>query len=262
MTNNIVIFDKTAQSLKKKRAQEKWKEHDFLFQFATKDIKERLSYINREFKNTITLDEGLNHDEVLALKPTHFDHINSVLTLHNMNDLPGLLLQIRHALKDDGLFTACLFGGETLHELRDCLQEAEMEITGGITPRIHPFADKQDIGALMQRAGYALPVIDSERIIVTYENIFKLMHDLRYMGESNILKTRAKNFTRRAIFMKANEIYKEKYSDENGRIEASFEIIFTLGWAPHTSQQQPLKPGSAEKRMSDALNSTEEKLPC
>ena len=114
----------------------------------------------------------------------------------------------------------------------------------------------------MQRAGYALPVIDSERLSVTYDNIFKLMHDLRYMGEGNILHTRHKKFTRRDIFMKANEIYAKKYSDKNGRLEASFEIIFTLGWAPHESQQQPLKPGSAEQRMSDALNSTEEKLPC
>lgn len=262
MTDQIILFDKTTQRLKKQRAQEKWHEHDFLHQFATKDIKERLSVINRKFEKTLDLNNILNDQEFLSLTPESYDHISSILSLHNMNDLPGVLIQIQKALKPDGLFIACLFGGETLYELRDCLQQAETQITGGITPRIHPFADKQDIGALMQRAGYALPVIDSERIIVTYDNIFKLMRDLRYMGESNILQTRIKNFTRRDIFMKANEIYKEKYSDKNGRIEASFEIIFTLGWSPHESQQNPLKPGSAEKRMSDALNSTEEKLPC
>ncbi len=262
MTNDMRIFDKAAQHLKKARAKKTKNEYDFLYQFASKDLKERLSVINREFDNTLILDDIVNIDEILSLKAESLDHITSVLTLHNMNDLPGLLIQIRQALKADGLFTACLFGGETLYELRDCLQQAEMEITGGITPRIHPFADKQDMGALMQRAGYALPVIDSEHLIVTYDNIFKLMHDLRYMGESNILQIRPKHFTRRDIFMKANEIYAKKYSDKDGRLEASFEIIFTLGWSPHESQQQPLKPGSAEKRMSDALNSTEEKLPC
>lgn len=263
MTNDILIFDKAVQCLKKARAKKYWSEHNFLHQFASKDLKERLCVINREFNNTLILDETLRTDEILSLDTEEsFDHITSVLALHNINDLPGLLIQIRQALKADGLFTACLFGGETLYELRDCLQQAEIEITGGMTPRIHPFADKQDIGALMQRAGYTLPVIDSERLTVTYDNIFKLMHDLRYMGEGNILHTRLKNFTRRNIFMKANEIYAKKYSDKSGRLEASFEIIFTLGWAPHESQQQPLKPGSAEQRMSDALNSTEEKLPC
>jgi len=257
MTDQICIFDKAAQRLKKKRVATTFKNYSFLHEFAAKDMNERLALINREFDNTFSLDETLNDHEIISLEENSVDKISSILSLHNINDLPGLLKQIQTSLKPDGLFIACLFGGETLYELRDCLQQAEIEITGGITPRIHPFADKQDIGALMQRTGYALPVIDSERLTVSYGNIFKLMHDLRYMGESNILTARSKNFTRREIFTRAHEIYIEKYSDKEERLEATFEIIFTLGWKPHESQQQPLKPGSAEKRMADALNSEE-----
>ncbi len=256
MTNDIVIFDKAAQKKKRARVRENY---DFLHHFASKDVKERLSFINRDFKKILSFDDCINEREILPFKKDSHDQVISILSLHNSNDLAGLLAQIQKILKADGLFIACLFGGETLYELRDCLQQAEMELTGGITPRIHPFADKQAIGALMQRTQYALPVIDSERIIVTYDHIFKLMHDLRYMGESNILLSRQKNFTRRALFLRANEIYQSKYSDKNGRIEATFEIIFMLGWAPHTSQQKPLKPGSAKQRMADALKVEEVK---
>lgn len=262
MNNDIHIFDKNVQALKKKRAENHFNDHNFLHEFAYKDMEERLSLINREFENSLDLDEALNTEETLSFSPNNFDKITSVLTLHNSNDLPGILSQAHKALKPDGLFIACLFGGETLHELRDCLGRTEMELTGGLTPRIHPFADKQDMGALMQRTGYALPVIDSERIIVTYDNIFKLMHDLRYMGESNIIKERRKTFTPRTLFTRANEIYKEKYNGKDGRIEATFEIIFALGWAPHDNQQQALKPGSATERLSDVLKSKEKKLPC
>lgn len=259
MTNDILIFDKKAQKVKQTRIKNNFKNHDFLYQFASKDLNERLSFINRDFENILNLESGINDDEILDYEQDNYDQIISILTLHNTNDLVGVLKQTQNILKPDGLFIACLFGGETLHELRDCLQIAEMELTGGITPRIHPFADKQDIGALMQRTGFALPVIDSERVIVTYDNIFKLMHDLRGMGESNILVERQKTFTRRDLFLRANEIYQEKYSDKDGRLEATFEIIFTLGWKPHESQQQPLKPGSAKARMADALHAKEVK---
>jgi len=256
MTNDVIIFDKNAQVLKKNRIK---KDCDFLYQFASNDLDERLSFINHEFENILNLDDAINNNEILNVEQGNHDQIISTLHLHNTNDLVGVLKQIQTALKPDGLFIGCLFGGETLHELRDCLQIAEMELTGGITPRIHPFADKQDIGALMQRTGYALPVIDSERVVVTYDSIFKLMHDLRGMGESNILMERQKSFTRRDLFLRANEIYKEKYSDKDGRLEATFEIIFTLGWKPHESQQRPLKPGSAKTRMADVLNTEEVK---
>lgn len=259
MTNDVIIFDKIAQKIKKTRIENNFKNYDFLYQFASKDLTDRLSFINREFENIINLDTALNREEIIALEQESCDQIISTLTLHNTNDLVGVLRQIKNSLKSDGLFISCLFGDETLHELRDCLQLAEMQITGGITPRIHPFADKQDIGALMQRTGFALPVIDSERVIVTYDSIFKLMKDLRGMGESNILIKRQKTFTRRKIFDRAHAIYKEKYSDKKGRLEATFEIIFTLGWSPHESQQKPLKPGSAKARMADALDSKEVK---
>jgi len=259
MTNDIIIFDKTAQKIKQARIKKEFKNYDFLHQFASKDLNERLSFINRKFENIFNLENALNNEEILTFDNNIYDQIISTLALHNTNDLIGVLKQIQNNLKPDGLFIACLFGGETLYELRECLQQAEMEITSGITPRIHPFADKQDIGALMQRTGFALPVIDSERVIVTYDNIFKLMHDLRGMGESNILIERQKSFTRREIFTRADEIYKEKYSGKDERLEATFEIIFTLGWTPHESQQKPLKPGSAKVRMADALNAEEVK---
>jgi SAM-dependent methyltransferase len=262
MTDSVFIFDKAAQNIKAKRVRNKIKESDFLYQFAVKDIQDRLSVINRKFKNILDLDTVLTEQEIIETEEKKYDQIKSILSLHNANDLPGLLTQIQKALKPDGLFIGCLFGGETLYELRDCLQQAETEIIGGMTPRVHPLADKHNIGALMQRTGYALPVIDSERVIVTYDNIFKLMHDLRYMGESNLLTIRQKSFTRRSIFLRANELYQSKYRDKDGRLEATFEIIFMLGWSPHESQQKPLKPGSAKKRLSTALNSEEEKLPC
>lgn len=262
MVNNIIIFDKTVRHLREKRVQKKWHDHNFLHDWAKQDLEDRLSLINRKFENIVELDKHTKDNEILNFEKNSMDQAISILSLHNSNDLPGLLAQVQNILKPDGLFIACLFGGETLFELRDCLQQAEMELTGGITPRIHPFADKQDIGALLQRTHYALPVIDSERIIVTYDTIFKLMHDLRYMGESNILQTRSKKFSHRELFFRANEIYKNIYTDKDGRLEATFEIIFALGWSPHESQQKPLKPGSAKERLSDTLKSKETKLPC
>ena len=172
-----------------------------------------------------------------------------------MNDLPGALIQIKNALKPDGLFIGAMFGGETLKELRESLIQTELNMKGGVSPRIAPFADKQDMGALMQRAAFALPVIDSETVTVTYDNLFKLMHDLRGMGESNILAARNKTYPSRDFFTKTAEYYQTHFSEPDGRLIATFEIIFLLGWAPHASQQKPLKPGSAEKNLADVLSS-------
>jgi hypothetical protein len=160
-------------------------------------------------------------------------------------------------LKPDGLFLAAMIGGETLFNVRDALTRAEMEITGGLSPRIAPFADKQQMGALMQRAGFALPVVDSDFITATYESLFHLMHDLRAMGEGNAVLERQKTFTRKSIFLRAQEIYAQSFADLDGRLPVQFEIIFMIGWAPHASQQKPLRPGSAQNRLAEALNTIE-----
>jgi hypothetical protein len=150
-----------------------------------------------------------------------------------------------------------MFGGETLKELRNSLMNAELKTKGGLSPRVFPFADKQDMGALLQRAGYNLPVVDSDFVTVTYEHIFKLMKDLRGMGENNIIIERSKVNPGRALFFKAAELYHKEFAEEDGRIPATFEVIFLHGWAPHESQQKPLQPGSAQKRLADALNTQE-----
>lgn len=196
-------------------------------------------------------------EDFFPFAPQSADLIVSALTLHTVNDLPGALLQIRQSLKPDGLFVASILGGETLHELRTCLSEAELELSGGLTPRVAPFADKPQMGGLLQRAGFALPVVDSDIVTVTYDSIFPLMKDLRLMGEGNAIAERSKHFTARRLFLRAGELYAQKFADPDGRIRASFEIIFLLGWAPHASQQQPLKPGSAKTRLAEFLGTDE-----
>ena len=168
------------------------------------------------------------------------------LSLQFVNDLPGTLVQIRRALKPDGLFLAALLGGETLTELRQAFAAAESEIEGGVSPRVAPFADLRDLGALLQRAGFALPVTDVDRITVRYDSAFALMHDLRRMGATNALIDRRRTPLRRATLMRMAEIYAERFADADGRLRATFEIVWLSGWAPHPSQQQPLKPGSAQ----------------
>ena len=251
------IFDRAQLARNKVRAQKRFGEFSFIHEWTANILQDRLSDIKRPFTNkkTVTIDTIGSHD-TLNLKPESTDLITSILTLHNVNDLPGVLLQIRQALKPDGLFIAAMFGGETLHELRKSLIHAEISLKGGASPRVHPMTDKQQMGALLQRAGFALPVVDSELLTVTYENMFKLMHDLRGMGETNSVTERAKINPGKALFMNAAEHYAAHFSDLDGRIEASFEIIFLLGWAPHDSQQKPLKPGSAKHKISDALNKT------
>jgi hypothetical protein len=174
-----------------------------------------------------------------------------------VNDLPGALVQIRRCLRPDGLFIGALIGGGSLVELREVLGEAETEVTGGTSPHVAPFADVRDMGGLLQRARFGLPVADSEPLTVRYADLFALMADLRAMGATNTLAERIRRPTRRKIFLRAAELYAERYSDPDGRIRATFEMIFLSGWAPHGSQQKPLRPGSARMRLADALHTKE-----
>lgn len=192
-------------------------------------------------------------EEFLPIAPGSVDLVTSALSLHWVNDLPGALLQIRQALKPDGFFLAALFGGETLKELRDSLTVAESEVSGGLSPRVSPFVDVRDAGALLSRAGFSMPVVDSEIITVTYDHPLKLMGDLRGMGESNAVAERIKHFTRRELLVAAMEHYLDTYADDLGRIPATFQIVWLAGWAPHESQPQPKAPGSATVSFIDAL---------
>mgnify|MGYP003341633111 CR=1 FL=1 len=198
-------------------------------------------------------NETLINQEFLNLKPQSYDLIVSVFALQVINDLPGLLVQIRQALKPDGLFLACLLGGQSLHELRSALTQAEAELKGGVSPRISPFADVRDLGLLLQRAGFTLPVADKDNLLIRYPNIHKLMQDLRSLAASNPLWIERKTNLTRSVIARSAEIYHELYSDNDNRIRASFDLIWLSGWAPHPSQQQPLKPGSAKMHLSQVL---------
>ncbi len=196
-------------------------------------------------------------EEALPFRDAAFDLVVSALALHFVNDLPGTLVQIRRALKPDGLFMAALYGGETLTELRQAFAAAESEIEGGASPRVAPFADLRELGALLQRAGLALPVADVDAVTVRYQDVFALMHDLRRMGATNALRDRRRAPLRRATLMRMAQIYRERFSGDDGRVRATFEIVWLSGWAPHPRQQQPLKPGSAQTRLADALGARE-----
>jgi SAM-dependent methyltransferase len=200
-------------------------------------------------------------EEALPFASGSFDLIVSALSLQWANDLPGAIVQIRRALAPDGLFLAALAGGQSLTELRTVLTAAEAELTGGASPRVAPFADVRDLGRLLQRAGFALPVSDVEPILVRYASMFALMHDLRAMGATNALTERSRVALRGAVFTRAAEIYADRFSDSDGRVRATFEIVWLSGWAPHESQQKPLAPGSARMRLADALNASEARLP-
>ncbi len=196
-------------------------------------------------------------EEALPFRDASLDLVVSGLALHVVNDLPGTLIQIRRALKPDGLFLAALLGGETLTELRQAFAAAELEIEGGISPRVAPFPDLRDLGALLQRAGFALPVTDVERLTVRYPSVFALLHDLRRMGATNTLAERRRVPLRRKTLMRMAEIYAGRFADADGRLRATFEIIWLSGWAPDESQQKPLAPGSAKTRLADALGARE-----
>jgi SAM-dependent methyltransferase len=196
-------------------------------------------------------------EEALPFGDATLDLVVSTLALQFVNDLPGTLVQIRRALKPDGLLLAALLGGETLTELRESFAAAESETTGGVSPRVAPFADLRDLGALLQRAGFALPVTDTDRLTVRYDSAFALMRDLRRMGATNILVDRRRRPLRRATLVRMAEIYAQRFADPDGRVRATFEIVWLSGWSPHPSQQQPLKPGSAAARLADALGTQE-----
>src|ERR1700722_13635704 len=196
-------------------------------------------------------------EEALPFRDAAFDLVVAALSLQFVNDLPGTLVQIRRVLKPDGLFLAALIGGDTLTELRQSFAAAESEIEGGVSPRVAPFADLRDLGALLQRAGFALPVTDVDRVTVRYDNVFALMRDLRRMGATNALLARRRTPLRRATLLRMAEIYASRFADADGRMRATFEIVWLSGWAPHPDQQQPLRPGSAKTRLADALGARE-----
>ena len=200
-------------------------------------------------------------EEALPLRDASLDLVVSALALQFVNDLPGALIQIRRALRPDGLFLAALAGGETLTELRQAFAVAEAEIEDGISPRVAPFSDVRDMGALLQRAGFALPVTDVDRLTARYDSPISLMHDLRRMGATNALVERSRRPLKRATLTRMSEVYAERFADRDGRIRATFEIIWLSGWAPHASQQKPLAPGSARRRLADALGTKETRLP-
>lgn len=259
---------------------------DFLARRAAEDLVERLSTVERRFPTAAVLrswtpvvaealaasgkvddvlrieadpaflgeGEGLvAEDDRLPFDSGSLDLAVSLLNLQETDDMPGQLIQMRRALRPDGLFLACLAGAGTLAELRDSLLAAETEITGGASPRVIPFADVRDVGGLLQRAGFALPVADVETITVRYGDMFALMHDLRSMGSTNPLRGRLRHPTRRAIFLRASAIYADRFSDPDGRIRATFNLVWMSGWAPHESQQKPLRPGSATVSLAAAL---------
>jgi SAM-dependent methyltransferase len=288
--DNPILFDRALLRIRRRRASLRGPQ-TFLLERVAEDLAERLSVVKRQFfraadigasgpaiadslmrgrlaQTVICVPDDLAScgrglpaiaadEEALPFADGSLDLAVSALSLHHVNDLPGVLVQIRRALKPDGLFLAALLGGDTLTELRHAFTQAEAEIEGGASPRVAPFADLRALGALLQRAGFALPVTDVDRVTVRYADAFALMHDLRGMGATNVMVARRKSPTRRSTMMRMAEIYAERFSDPDGRIRATFDIVWLSGWAPHASQQQPLKPGSAKMRLADALGTTE-----
>lgn len=283
-----LIFDEDLLERRRERAlANRTGNADFLLDLAAGEMADRLSVVERHFplavelhggtgiaaqkamatgkietiKRTETSERFANAGEHILparlddvpIEPASVNLVLSPMALHVVNDMPGALVRIRRALKPDGLLLAAIPGSGTLAELRDVLLAAEAELTGGASPRVIPFADVRDIGGLLQRAGFALPVVDAETYTVRYDSLFPLMRDLRAMGMANPLKGRSRKPLGRAFFLRAAEIYAERYSDPDGRIRATFSIIYASGWAPHDSQQKPLKPGSAKVRLADAL---------
>ncbi|MBX3502483.1 MAG: methyltransferase domain-containing protein [Alphaproteobacteria bacterium] len=196
-------------------------------------------------------------EEMLPVAPGSVDLALSAMSLHWVNDLPGTLLRIRQSLRPDGLFLGALLGGETLWQLRQALAQAESDVEGGLSPRVSPFADLRDATGLLQRAGFALPVGDAERIEVSYPDALALLRELRAMGESNAVRGRRPTLSRRETLLRALSIYEQRHGGANERVPATFEVIFLHGWAPHASQQQPLAPGAATRRLADALGTIE-----
>jgi SAM-dependent methyltransferase len=268
---------------RKRRARATYTQARFLLDRAAEDLADRLDLVQRNFERTLSLggygvfEAAIARRPALAARvgrieapdlavldlerpdyePASFKLIVSTLALHWVNDLPGFFVQARRMLQPDGLFLASFFGGATLNELRLALIEAEAEITGGAGPRVAPFADLQDIGSLLQRAGFALPTTDRDVVTVRYGEPMRLLADLRAMGETSALRQRSPKALSRRILARTFEIYRARHGDADGRVAATFEIVTATGWAPHESQQKPLRPGSAKTRLSDALGVTE-----
>jgi SAM-dependent methyltransferase len=288
----LLVFDRSALRVRRERAAREWEARSFLKREIVSRLIERLDDVRRTFP--LALDLGCHGDEIAAALggrkaiecliradlglgfarraggpavvadeealpfATHrFDLVMSAMSLHWVNDLPGALIQIARILRPDGLFLGAMLGGATLWQLRQALAAAESEIENGLSPRVSPFADLRDAAGLLQRAGFALPVADSETIDVEYANALELMRELSAMGESNLVVERRRGLARRATLLRAAEIYRERFTQTSGRIAASFEVLFLHGWAPHESQPKPLKPGSAQHRLAEALDTAE-----
>jgi SAM-dependent methyltransferase len=290
MASRPVVFDRNLLRLRRRRAAALGPS-TFLLDRAAEDLADRLTAVLRVFERAADLgtptpalrrrlfgdgkvatmiaidplararEEGAlavaADEEALPLRDGSLDLVVSALALHLVNDLPGTFVQIRRALRPDGLFIAALLGGETLIELRQAFAEAEAEVEDGISPRVAPFADLRDLGALLQRAGFALPVTDIDRVTVRYDSPLALMHELRRMGATNPLFDRRRRPLRRATLARMVEIYRARFCDPDQRVRATFEIVHISGWAPHESQQKPLAPGSARTRLADALGTHE-----
>jgi NADH dehydrogenase [ubiquinone] 1 alpha subcomplex assembly factor 5 len=290
-----LIFDRGLLLGRRERHADGAPAHDFLLARVADDFAERLGLIKRRFPLAANIGAhhgllsrrlagvaGIEHivnverslrllrgcagwrvaadEEALPFADASLDLAVSGLALHLVNDLPGALVQIRRALKPDGLLLAALLGGAALTELRQSWLAAEVEITGGASPRVAPFADMRDLGGLLQRAGFALPVVDSEMVTVTYASPLALMQEVRAMGASNMLIARRRHPVTRRLLMRAAEIYAERFAGPGARVPATFEILTLTAWAPDESQQKPLRPGSAKSRLADALGVPERKL--
>jgi SAM-dependent methyltransferase len=286
MTESPIVFDRSLQRRRRLRAAT-LPPADFLLDHVAGELADRLGMVLRRFEIGVDLGTPgeavraalgkldvvgtivgadviargkpfvIADDEALPFRDASLDLVVSGLALHFANDVPGVLAQIRRALKPDGLFVAALFGGDTLTELRQAFAQAESEVDGGVSPRVAPFADLRQLGALLQRAGFALPVIDLERVTARYDSAVDLMHDLRRMGATNPLVARRRVPLRRKTLMRMADIYARRFADSDGRIRASFDVVWLSGWAPHPDQQQPLRPGSAKLRLAEALGTRE-----
>lgn len=266
-----ILFDRALLRARQDRAR-RGEPVTFLFDRVAEDMEERLAAVTRDFSDaaeiwtpgellrkpvgdrfkSITRIEP-DETETLRLAPQSLDLAVSALAFQFVNDLPGVLAQISRALRPDGLLLAAMIGGDTLTELRQAFAEAEAECEGGVSPRVAPFADLRDVGALLQRAGFALPVTDVDRVVVRYDHAFALMADLRRMGATNVMVERRRTPTRRATLLRMAQIYTSRFADSDGRIRATFDVIWLSGWAPHESQPKPLRPGSARASLEAAV---------
>jgi len=292
MSDDSLLFDRKLLRQRRARFAHEIEAREFLLSHVAREIAERVELMLRPFP--LALDLGAYHgllglklaevksvkdviyaesvfafaalcprpalicdEDLLPLKDASLNLIVSGLALHRVNDLPGAMIQIRRALKPDGLFMAALLGARALVELRRALLEAEGETEGGASPRVSPFSDVRDYGALLQRAGFALPVADAETLTVVYPSPRELMREVRALGGGNVLLARSKAPLSRNTLARAEAIYRERHAIKDGRVSATFDIVYLSGWAPDPTQQKPLRPGSAAHRLADALHTTE-----